>query len=111
MTYFTRICEHLKVVLPSQDVLIVLTIKTTGFLTKVDCCLNIVCGLMMFVYIICTLCISRVTTIYPVQDQNALQDRRVMSLIQYAKKVEKSMFEAARNRVVADLALVELKDT
>jgi len=41
----------------------------------------------------------RVTTIYPVQDQTALQDRRVMSLIQYAKKVEKSMFEVARSRV------------
>ena len=43
----------------------------------------------------------RVTIIYPatVQDQNALQDRRVMSLIQYAKKVEKSMFEVARSRV------------
>ena len=36
---------------------------------------------------------------YPVQDQNALQDLRVMSLIQYAKKVEKSMFEVARSRV------------
>ena len=45
----------------------------------------------------------RVTIIYPatVQDQNALQDRRVMSLIQYAKKVEKSMFEVARSRVSA----------
>ena len=41
----------------------------------------------------------RVTTIYPVQDQSALQDRRVISLIQYAKKVEKSMFEVARSRV------------
>ena len=41
------------------------------------------------------------TTIYPVQDHNALQDRRVMSLIQYAKKVEKSMFEVARSRVSA----------
>ena len=47
------------------------------------------------------LCVFRVTTIYPVQDQNALQDRRVMSLIQYAKKVEKSMFEVARSRVSA----------
>ena len=43
----------------------------------------------------------RVTTMYPVQDQNALQDRRVMSLTQYAKKVEKSMFEVARSRVSA----------
>ena len=41
----------------------------------------------------------RVTTIYPVQDQSALQDRRVVSLIQYAKKVEKSMFEVAQSRV------------
>ncbi|XP_065886500.1 histone lysine acetyltransferase CREBBP-like isoform X3 [Dysidea avara] len=39
-----------------------------------------------------------VTTIYPVQDQTDLQDRRVMSLIQYAKRVEKSMFEVARSR-------------
>ena len=39
------------------------------------------------------------TTIYPVQDENALQDRRVLSLIQYAKRVEKSMFEVARSRV------------
>ena len=43
----------------------------------------------------------RVTTIYPVQDQNALQDRRVISLIRYAKKAEKSMFEVARSRVSA----------
>ena len=42
---------------------------------------------------------GRVTTIYPVQDQTALQDYRVMSLIQYAKKVEKSMFEMARSKV------------
>ena len=51
---------------------------------------------------VCTILIVlcyRVTTIYPVQDQTALQDRRVMSLIQYAKKVEKSMFEVARSRV------------
>ena len=45
--------------------------------------------------------IFRVTTIYPVQDQNALQDRRVMSLIQYARKVEKSMFEVAQSKVSA----------
>ena len=45
--------------------------------------------------------IFRVTTIYPVQDQNALQDHRVMSLIQYARKVEKSMFEVAQSKVSA----------
>jgi len=50
--------------------------------------------------------LSSVTTIYPVQDQNALQDRRVMSLIQYAKKVEKSMFEVARSRVSAYMLIV-----
>ena len=33
--------------------------------------------------------------IYPVQGPVALQDRRVTSLIQYAMKVEKSMFETA----------------
>ena len=57
------------------------------------------CGLMIVYIINCILWMFRVTTIYPVQDQNALQDRRVMSLIQYAKKVEKSMFEVARSRV------------
>ena len=53
----------------------------------------------MFIFIKCVLWMFRVTTIYPVQDQNALQDRRVMSLIQYAKKVEKSVFEEAQSRV------------
>jgi len=41
----------------------------------------------------------RVNAIYPVQNQAELQDPRVMSLIQYAKKVEKSIFEVARGRV------------
>ena len=53
------------------------------------------CGLMNVHIINCILWIFRVTTIYPVQDQNALQDRRVMSIMRYAKKVEKSMFEVA----------------
>ena len=36
--------------------------------------------------------------IYPVSDPVALQDRRVTSLIQYAMKVEKAMFETATSR-------------
>ncbi len=39
-----------------------------------------------------------VEAIYPVQDPVALQDRRVASLIQYAMKVEKAMFETATSR-------------
>lgn len=39
-----------------------------------------------------------VEAIYPVQDPMALQDRRVASLIQYAMKVEKAMFETATSR-------------
>ena len=34
-----------------------------------------------------------VEAIYPVQDPMALQDKRVASLVQYAMKVEKAMFE------------------
>ena len=45
--------------------------------------------------------IFRVTDIYPVRDLNALKDPRVMSLIQYARKVEKRMFEEARSKVSA----------
>ena len=39
-----------------------------------------------------------VEAIYPVQDPMALQDKRVASLIQYAMKVEKAMFETATSR-------------
>ena len=39
-----------------------------------------------------------VETIYPIQNPNALQDQRVSSLIQYAMKVEKAMFETASSR-------------
>ncbi len=39
-----------------------------------------------------------VEAIYPVQDPVALQDRRVASLIQYAMKVEKAIFETATSR-------------
>ena len=38
-----------------------------------------------------------VETIFPIQNANALQDQRVSSLIQYAMKVEKAMFETASN--------------
>ena len=53
----------------------------------------------MFIFINCVLWMFRVTTIYPIQNQKALQDRRVMSLIQYAKKKEKNFFEVAQSRV------------
>ena len=36
--------------------------------------------------------------IYPVSEPVALQDRQVTSLIQYAMKVEKAMFETATSR-------------
>ena len=41
---------------------------------------------------------SSVETIYPIQNPTALQDQRVSSLIQYAMKVEKAMFEMATSR-------------
>ena len=37
-------------------------------------------------------------TIFPIQNPHALQDQRVSSLIQYAMKVEKAMFEMATSR-------------
>ena len=40
----------------------------------------------------------RVETIFPIQNPHALQDQRVSSLIQYAMKVEKAMFEMATSR-------------
>ena len=39
-----------------------------------------------------------VEAIYPVSDPVALQDRRVTSLIHYAMKVEKAMFETVTSR-------------
>ncbi|CAI8019599.1 Protein cbp-1 [Geodia barretti] len=39
-----------------------------------------------------------VETIFPIQNPHALQDQRVSSLIQYAMKVEKAMFEMATSR-------------
>ena len=48
-----------------------------------------------------------VEAIYPVRDPMALQDRRVASLIQYAMKVEKTMFEAATSREEYYQLLVE----
>lgn len=41
---------------------------------------------------------NSVETIYPIQNPSALQDQRVSSLIQYAMKVEKAMFETASSR-------------
>ena len=41
---------------------------------------------------------DRVETIFPIQNPHALQDQRVSSLIQYAMKVEKAMFETATSR-------------
>ena len=39
-----------------------------------------------------------VEAIYPIQNPNALQDSRVNSIIQYAMKVEKTMFEVSSSR-------------
>ena len=51
--------------------------------------------LISVVYTVSIVLCYRVTTIYPVKD---LQDP-VLSFTQYAKKVEKSMFEVAQSRV------------
>ena len=40
----------------------------------------------------------RVEAIYPVDNPMVLQDKRVQSLIKYAVKVEKAIFEAATSR-------------
>ena len=52
-------------------------------------------------------CLPSVEAIYPIQNPNALQDQRVSSLIQYAMKVEKAMFETASSREEYYQLLVE----
>lgn len=46
----------------------------------------------------CSVLLLSAETIYPVQNPNALRDPRIPLLIQYAMKVEKTMFETASSR-------------
>ena len=57
------------------------------------------CYLQSIMIPVCSLLpLLSVEAIYPIQNPNASQDQQVSSLIQYAMKVEKAMFETASSR-------------